>query len=354
MRIAVQGLLAAAITVVATVQYHADAALYDEGPVAVAPVDPLKLTIFDPYPSAAAALLESPAAMPVIAPLAFVPAAPRFVPAPEKAPFFIPPQDMPLAVPPESEPTPAAPQAYAVPAEPLPETKPLEMAPEEAPAEAVAHADPSEGTPALALREAPLTDPAEVSGEPSKASPRAEVQRIQVDGPTLAPLAHAHFCKNYARDCRVQKIMFRGGAIDLTAERHQELVQINAEINRAIKPTRVNESVAAEKWLIAPKTGDCNDYAVTKRHQLLARGWPARALLLAEVVTSWGEHHLVLVIRTRQGDLVADNLSADVRNWTQADYRWVRMQSSKNPTFWSTVKPLQAGAMAMAQTDRRL
>ena len=42
-------------------------------------------------------------------------------------------------------------------------------------------------------------------------------------------------------------------------------------------------------------------------------GWPSRALLLAEVVTRWGEHHLVLVVRTRTGDFVADNLYPGVR-----------------------------------------
>ncbi|WWE91844.1 transglutaminase-like cysteine peptidase [Bradyrhizobium symbiodeficiens] len=83
--------------------------------------------------------------------------------------------------------------------------------------------------------------------------------------------------------------------------------------------------------------GDCNDYAVTKRHALLERGWPARALLLAEVVTGSGEHHLILVVRTRSGDVVVDNLNANVRPWSKTNYQWVRMQSPQNPQFWSKV-----------------
>jgi len=27
------------------------------------------------------------------------------------------------------------------------------------------------------------------------------------------------------------------------------------------------------------------------------------------------EHHLVLVVRTHEGDLVADNLNSNIRNW---------------------------------------
>ena len=79
----------------------------------------------------------------------------------------------------------------------------------------------------------------------------------------------------------------------------------------------IAKSLAAEKWLINPSHGDCNDYAVSKRSELLARGWPTRALLLSEVVTAWGEHHLVLVVRSSAGDLVLDNLTTQIRPWSR-------------------------------------
>jgi predicted transglutaminase-like cysteine proteinase len=62
--------------------------------------------------------------------------------------------------------------------------------------------------------------------------------------------------------------------------------------------------VMTEEWLVGPKLGDCNDYAVTRRPWLLARGWPSGAVLLSEVVNSQGKHHLVVVIRSREGDFV--------------------------------------------------
>jgi predicted transglutaminase-like cysteine proteinase len=161
--------------------------------------------------------------------------------------------------------------------------------------------------------------------------------RIVLGAPVLPPFAHTRFCLIYPTECRVHGFPFRGGAIALTASRRAELVRINAEINRAIRPQRSFESTADEKWLIAPPFGDCNDYAVTKRHQLLMRGWPARALLLAEVVVPSGEHHLVLVVRTREGDMVADNLDLAIRLWTETRYRWVRIQSPANPLLWWTI-----------------
>ena len=114
-------------------------------------------------------------------------------------------------------------------------------------------------------------------------------------------------------------------------------MRINHQVNRAIIPEPNTQGLAAEKWLISPNAGECHDYAVTKRHELIARGWPARNLLLAEVVVASGEHHLVLVVQTNEGDFVADNLNANIRNWTKSPYQWVRVQSATNPMYWSTV-----------------
>ena len=96
-------------------------------------------------------------------------------------------------------------------------------------------------------------------------------------------------------------------------ERWDDLRAVNKNVNAAIVPEHNSEGLAGEKWLIAPSSGDCNDYAVTKRSELLDRGWPTRALLLSEVVTSWGEHHLVLVVRTSSGDLVLDNMASEIQ-----------------------------------------
>lgn len=164
----------------------------------------------------------------------------------------------------------------------------------------------------------------------------AQVHRIQLGEPTLPPVSHTRFCTQYPEQCKPARMVFRGGALKLTAPRWEELVKVNLEVNRAIQWER-NNSLVDERWVIGPKAGDCNDYAVTKRHELLTRGWPARNLLLAEVVVPSGEHHLVLVVRTKDGDFLADNLSATIRQWNQPRYQWVRIQSPRNPAFWSKV-----------------
>jgi predicted transglutaminase-like cysteine proteinase len=170
---------------------------------------------------------------------------------------------------------------------------------------------------------------------------KPELERLSLDTPVLGPMAHNMFCLKYPRECEVRRIAFRGTKRELTPERMSELAEVNLKVNRNIRFERNELGLAGEKWLISPATGDCNDYAVTKRHELLERGWPSRTLLLAEVVTSWGEHHLVVVVRTRQGDFVLDSLNSTVRPWSQTAYRWVRVQSPSDPKSWSTVRTVK-------------
>jgi predicted transglutaminase-like cysteine proteinase len=175
----------------------------------------------------------------------------------------------------------------------------------------------------------------------------ANVDRVSFGGPVLAPMAFVRFCIRYPQDCKVHRMAFRPVPVTLTKTRKAELVKVNRDVNRAIRPQENLNGVMAEEWLVAPREGDCNDYAVTKRHELLARGWPSRSLLLAEVVVPSGEHHLVLVVRTREDDVVLDSLSWTIRPVSQIHYQWVRAQQAGNPKFWSTINVTRTTRVAM-------
>jgi predicted transglutaminase-like cysteine proteinase len=172
-------------------------------------------------------------------------------------------------------------------------------------------------------------------------------QRISFDRPSLAPMAFVRFCIKYPRDCEIRHMAFRPRPVVLSQAQKAELAKVNHAVNRAITPQANGNGVMQEEWLISPREGDCNDYAVTKRHELLVRGWPSRSLLLTEVVIPSGEHHLVLVVRTRDGDLVLDNLNPNIRLVSQVRYQWVRAQQEPNPKFWSTIGLAHAPRVAM-------
>ena len=173
--------------------------------------------------------------------------------------------------------------------------------------------------------------------------------RVSFGAPVLEPIGHTRFCLKYPNECLVHGIDFRRRNIVLTADRWAELNAVNREVNRDIEPEVTPGTDVTDEWVIAPRAGDCKDYAITKRHELLARGWPSRSLLLAEVVVPDGEHHLVLVVRTKDVDVVLDNLNANIRPaaMTYRQYQWVRIETPQNPHFWARVLTASSFKKAM-------
>jgi len=101
--------------------------------------------------------------------------------------------------------------------------------------------------------------------------------RISLGTPVLEPIGHTRFCLKYPDECTVHGIDFRRRNIALTEERWSELNTVNREVNRNIIPEVTPGNDVTDAWVIAPPAGDCKDYAITKRHELLARGWPSRS-----------------------------------------------------------------------------
>jgi predicted transglutaminase-like cysteine proteinase len=168
--------------------------------------------------------------------------------------------------------------------------------------------------------------------------------------PTLAPFQHVRFCLRYPGDCRSNQA--EDERIDLTDQRSALLDRVNRNVNAAIAPIHKNYGRnLAEAWTIAPLAGDCNDYAVTKRHELLRSGLPARALRLAAVRTRSGIGHLVLVAATTKGELVLDNLTDAIVPWQSADYQWMKIQSAGDARSWYEVRTSMPSA---SSRDRRL
>lgn len=58
-----------------------------------------------------------------------------------------------------------------------------------------------------------------------------------------------------------------------------------------------------------------------------------RCAALAEVITSWGERHLVVVVGTKAADPVIDKLNGNIKPWTRTNSRWGRIQTPDNPMF---------------------
>lgn len=151
-------------------------------------------------------------------------------------------------------------------------------------------------------------------------------------GFTIAPLAFVKFCMKNAAECEAKTSA--SSEVEFTLK---ELDAINRQVNDEISPRRKPTDPLASSWTVSPSSGDCNDYAVTKRSRLIAAGWPSERLRLAAVITPTGQGHLVLVARINGGDMVLDNLSTAVTLWQDTKYDWMSMQSAENPRYWVAV-----------------
>src|SRR5690242_822972 len=119
---------------------------------------------------------------------------------------------------------------------------------------------------------------------------------MPVGAATSQPIGAMLFCAAHAGECADKTRATT--RVDITDERLAQLRDVQFEVNRRIDPTGAVEVA----WHYAANgKGTCVQYAMEKRRQLIALGWPASALQLATVTTRQGEGHLVLVAATTQG-----------------------------------------------------
>lgn len=110
------------------------------------------------------------------------------------------------------------------------------------------------------------------------------------------------------------------------------LNKINQQVNRDVRKANDSDLYGQEEYWALPRLvdgklyGDCEDFALEKRRQLLAAGVPESALSLAVAVTARGEGHAVLMVSLKSGDWVLDNLTPWATPWGDLNYQWVERQ----------------------------
>jgi predicted transglutaminase-like cysteine proteinase len=158
--------------------------------------------------------------------------------------------------------------------------------------------------------------------------------RMTTGGDAVAPRGFIGFCFKYRSEC--QATGSQGASVAMTVDRQQELEYVQQKINRLVRPRANPEHV----WDYPDDGyGDCNKYALAKRRELIALGWPRAALMLAAALTETGEGHLVLIVETSQGEVVLDNRQRHVVDWRDLPYQWLERQSQTDAAVWVRVLP---------------
>ena len=169
---------------------------------------------------------------------------------------------------------------------------------------------------------------------PAAALDLANVAFVQTSaGTTSIPVGHLEFCNSHPAECRANDRVVP--AMALTDTSWQQLVSVNAYYNQNVVP--VTDQVlyqVAEFWTFPNGYGDCEDFALAKRRDLINAGWHPSTLMVAVVKEANGNGHAVLLVRTDRGDLVLDNQDGAVRLWSETPYKFVKRQSQANPGQW--------------------
>lgn len=151
-------------------------------------------------------------------------------------------------------------------------------------------------------------------------------------GGTSVPIGAAEFCKTHRRDCAPASGAHMETLSDAT---WRQLVAINDQVNGAVAPITDKDLYNVnEFWTYPAGRGDCEDFALEKRRQLVAKGWSAASLMMTVVRQANGEGHAVLMVRTDRGDLVLDNQDSRVLVWNDTPYEFIKRQSQTDPRKW--------------------
>ncbi|PZQ47364.1 MAG: hypothetical protein DI551_03465 [Micavibrio aeruginosavorus] len=128
---------------------------------------------------------------------------------------------------------------------------------------------------------------------------------------------HEQFCERDPEECDFED----GGTIyaDLSPEMMNMLREINREVNRRFRYVSDRTRYGRDDYWTIPKEdkrpylrGDCEDYALYKR-KILERVLPKSAMSLAFLDVARGYSHVVLIVRTKQGDYVLDSRRDELR-----------------------------------------
>lgn len=172
---------------------------------------------------------------------------------------------------------------------------------------------------------------------PNAVAAEERAPSMSATGRTAQPIGHHEFCQVYPDECAV--ISPSRVHVRLDQTRWNELNAVNRTVNTSIRPATDDEIFGRpEVWEFPEDRGDCEDFVLLKRRQLMERGWPAAALLITVVRQTNGDGHAVLTVTTNRGDLILDNLDPHVKLWTETPYRYLKRQSEYDSGAWVSIE----------------
>ncbi len=162
-------------------------------------------------------------------------------------------------------------------------------------------------------------------------------QSMLTGGLTSQPIGHYEFCKANPAECSVR--LRDSGPLRFDSKLWQQIAEINVRVNAAVKPMNDFDIYGKDEvWAYPKGAGDCEDYVLEKRRDLMKLGISLTDLLITVVRKPDGEGHAVLTVRTDAGDYILDNLSDTVKPWEATGYRFLKRQSTTHTGRWVSIR----------------
>ena len=161
-----------------------------------------------------------------------------------------------------------------------------------------------------------------------------DLAHLHAGQPSRTPIGWQQFCIDNPNNCRTPRSA--ATVMRLDDKSWSELLAVNLAFNKAIEPvTDQDQFGVIENWSYATTgKGDCEDYVLEKRRELVKRGWPLSALLITVVIDKEGGGHAVLTVVTDRGEFVLDNQTDKVLPWSKSGLTFIRRQSPDNQNVW--------------------
>jgi predicted transglutaminase-like cysteine proteinase len=153
---------------------------------------------------------------------------------------------------------------------------------------------------------------------------------------TTQPVGHYEFCRRVPVECK--EMTPKQAPIALTRKLWAAMVDVNNRVNTMITPETDMEIWGKEEvWSYPDRVGDCEDYVLEKRKELMDLGVPAGDVLITVVRQPNGDGHAVLTVHTSNGDYILDNLEPRILSWSDTDYTFLKRQSDRNSGAWVAI-----------------
>lgn len=157
------------------------------------------------------------------------------------------------------------------------------------------------------------------------AQPRCSALEIPVMRHEGPPSQYVRFCESNPEECA----LFGDNVLHSDPSLHRLLNRVNEAVNTEIELVSDPDRLGVEEDWNFPQNcqGDCEDFALEKRHRLVEAGLSSAALTIAIVHHELQFFpHAVLLVETDTGTWVLDNLYDEIICWDVVPYRYERRE----------------------------